>query len=216
VRQINVETDHLIVWGDVDIVGRDVSRTLGLEPADGGTHPDQGTRNVLFAMDDDRFLEVLGPSRDTTGGLKRSFEDRAEGVLWWWAARSEGPLDDVRDRFERLGVDVGPIERGERIRPNGERLAWKTFDPAPQPFVPALPFVIEWDDAPPLRHQSVRCFLTSLQLLHPQPVVLATIADAVGLSDAVTVEPGVAPAARAVVTGPAGSLRLTTAAATPL
>jgi hypothetical protein len=188
-----------------------VSRTLGVEPVDRGAHPGQGTRNILFAMDDDRFLEVLGPDPKQPQSRAPSLRRLVEGALWWWAARSDAPLDDVRDAFAMRGVDVGPIEPGARIRPNGEWLSWETFDPAPA-FVPALPFVIRWNDGPPVRARSPRCRLRSLRLLDPDPATLGTIVDEVGLADAVSVERGGACGVRAVVSGPAGSLELSTVA----
>jgi hypothetical protein len=164
---------------------------------------------VIFAMDEDRFLEVLGPDPEQPEALRRSSEGLEGGALWWWAARSEAELGAVRDRFRACGVDVGPIEPGERVRPDGERLAWETFDPAPV-FAPALPFVIRWQDGPPLHGLPARCSLESLRLVHPDPAALSVILDGVGLSGAVTVVSGDAPGVRAAVVGPRGRLELST------
>jgi Glyoxalase-like domain len=203
-----LEPDHLIVWGDVERVGEHVGRSLGVTPVDGGVHPGAGTRNVLFALDGDRFLEVLGPD---PAQPTRSFGpamDHAEGALWWWAARTGGDLRDVVVRLRGLGVDSGPIEPGERIRPSGERLAWETLDPSPAAFGVALPFVIRWAEAPPVRGGGSA--VVAFHLVHPDAAGLEKVVAALGLDTEVRVVHGDEPALRTVVEGPGGTLELAT------
>src|SRR5262245_47867597 len=106
--------DHLIVWGDVDRTAADLGGRLGLEPVDGGVHPGQGTRNALFAMDDDRFLEVLGPDPGQPARVWDAADGYVDGTLWWWAARASGPLEAVRRRLDELGVATGQVAAGDR------------------------------------------------------------------------------------------------------
>jgi hypothetical protein len=204
-----LEPDHLIVWGDVERVGEHVGRSLGVAPADGGVHPGAGTRNVLFALDGDRSLEILGPDPEQPS---RSFgperDDQPDGTLWWWAARTAGALGAVVERLHAVGVDAGPIEPGARIRPSGERLAWETVDPSPAAFGVALPFVIRWADAPPVRGGG--CRLLRFELLHPDAAALERVVAALDLGADVDVVGGERPGLRALVAGPGGTLELAT------
>ncbi len=166
-HNVGLKLDHVIVWGDVDRVGAEVSQALGLEPVDGGVHPGIGTRNALFAMDGNRFLEVLGPDAAQESRAWGPDDDHPDGALWWWVARTRSSLHDVRHRLAELGVAPGPIERGSRIRPDGERLEWETVDPSPEPYGTALPFVIRWKEGPPLRGLTDVCELRELRRATP-------------------------------------------------
>ena len=201
--------DHLIVWGDVERDGASLGRALGLHPADGGVHPG-GTRNMIFALDDDRFLEVLGPDPDRSARDWGPRADHPPGTLWWWAARAVVPLEDVRRRLGELGVDTGEIEPGERIRPSGERVGWQTVDPVPEAFGCALPFVIRWEAAPPVRAQGNRCTLRRFRLVHPDTAALSSVVSGVRLDRYVEVVAGPAPGVVATVEGPAGTVELAT------
>jgi len=205
-----LEPDHLIVWGDVERVGHDVERTLGVEPADGGVHPGAGTRNVLFALDGDRFLEVLGPDpeQQTTRAFGPEDAGHPEGSLWWWAARTSVDLREVVERLGAIGVATDPIRSGSRIRPSGERLAWDMVDPVQDRFGAALPFVIRWADAPPVRGGG--CVLRQFELVHPDAQALTNAVTALGLDASVDVVAGDRPGLRAVVQGPNGTLELAT------
>ena len=209
-HNVRLELDHVIVWGDVDRVGAEVSQALGLEPADGGVHAGIGTRNALFAMDGNCFLEVLGP--DAAQGTRAwgPADDYPEGALWWWVTRTESPLRAVRRRLAELGVASGPIERGSRIRADGERLDWETVDPPPEPYGTTLPFVIHWKDGPPLRGLPDVCTLRELRLRHPDVSGLHAVLDGLGLG-ALEVERAGTAGFSATITGPAGDMELTTA-----
>jgi hypothetical protein len=205
-QQVRLEPDHLIVWGDVDKVTADIAEVLRLEPSDGGVHPGAGTRNALFPMEGDRFLEVLGPDPAQVARSWGPDDRHPAGALWWWACRTTDPLFEVSARLLALGVSTGPVEPGVRIRPSGERLEWETLDPAPVPFGVALPFVIRWEDGPPLRGQGPGCVLRELQLLHPDPVALRAVLEGLGLGSAVEVGRGPTPGLRATIGGPRGDV----------
>jgi hypothetical protein len=208
-HNVGLKLDHVIVWGDVDRVGAEVSQALGLEPVDGGVHPGIGTRNALFAMDGNRFLEVLGPDGAQEARAWGPGDDHPDGALWWWVARTRSSLHDVRQRLAELGVASGPIERGSRIRPDGERLEWETVDPPPEPYGTALPFVIRWKEGPPLRGLTDVCELRELRLRHPDVPGLHAVLDGLGLG-AFEVERAGTPGFSVVITGPAGAVELTT------
>lgn len=204
VERLTLEPDHLIVWGDVDVVGAEIAHALGLEPADGGVHPAGGTRNLLFAMDGDRFLEVLGPDPSQPSRSWGPDDDRPDGMLWWWAARTTASLRDVGTLLSSLGVPAGPVEPGARIRPNGERLEWETIDPDPGVYGAALPFAIRWKGDPPMRDHRPVCGLREFWLRHPDVEGLRAVLLGLGLS--VDVERAESPGLRATIEGPGGDV----------
>jgi hypothetical protein len=207
VRDIECEPDHLIVWGDVDRIATKLSRTLGVEPVDGGVHPGAGTRNALFATRDGVALEILGP--DPGQPMLPAWaptDPTADGGLWWWAVRTDSPLEDVRSRLLHAGVATGGVEPGERLRPSGERLTWETVDPVDATLGHAIPFVIRRRERPS-KPAVGACVIEDLRVLHPDPDGVRRVFAALGLSHAPAVERGAAPGLSARIRGPNGEQR---------
>jgi hypothetical protein len=204
-RDIACEPDHVVVWGDVDRIATELSRTLGVAPADGGVHPGAGTRNALFATRDGMSLEILGP--DPGQAMLPAWaptDPAADGGLWWWAVRTAAPLGHVRSRLLRAGVATGGVEPGERLRPSGERLTWETVDPVDAAFGHAIPFVIRRRErrSDPA---AAACVIEDLRVVHPDPDGIRRVFAALGLSHAPAVERGAAPGLSARIRGPNGA-----------
>lgn len=202
---IACEPDHLIVWGDVDRIASELSRVLGVVPNDGGVHPGAGTRNALYAARGGMSLEVLGP--DPAQPVLPPWaptDPAADGRLWWWAVRTDAPLEDVRSRLREAGVATTDTEPGERVRPSGERLTWETVDPVEAAFGRAIPFVIRRHDRPAASAVGP-CAIEDLRVLHPDPDGVRRVFAALGLSHAPTVEAAAAPGLAARIRGPNGA-----------
>lgn len=200
--------DHLLVFGDVDRVGDRVASTLRVGPVDSGTHPGAGTRNRLFALRGSCALEVIGPDPAQDGPRRYAPEVAAgDGVLWWWAVRSEEPLEVLASRVRGEGIVTTDPQPGERRRPNGDRLSWETLDLVEHPFGNTVPFVIRWlEGVPPFRLDAdPACELRSFTLGHPDPGGLRAVLEWLGLE--VPVEAAEAPMLTAEVASPAGSMR---------
>ena len=201
--------DHLIVFGDVDRVGDRIAAALGVDPDDGGTHPGAGTRNRIFALQGGCALEVLGPDPAQSAPPHRAPAVAQDGSLWWWAVRSDEPLEAVAARLLADGFETTAPEAGSRVRPDGERLAWETIDLVAHPFGQTLPFVIRWRQGvpPSLGTSSPRGVLRSFVLGHP---------DEQGLRDALArlgvdadVERADGPSLRAEVASATGAIEVT-------
>lgn len=206
--------DHLLVFGDVDRVGDRVASTLHVDPVDSGTHPGAGTRNRLFALRGSCALEVIGPDPAQEGPRRYAPDVLAgAGVLWWWAVRSEEPLETLASRLREEGIAATEPERSERRRPTGDRLTWETLDLVDHEFGNTVPFVIRWlDGAPPFQLDAdPACELRSFTLGHPDPGGLRAVLVRLGLDVDVAVEEADAPMLTAEVVSPTGSLRFVSA-----
>lgn len=200
--------DHLIVFGDVDRVGDEIAAALGVDPDDGGTHPGAGTRNRIFALQNGRALEVLGPDPAQGDPPHRAPTVVKDGSLWWWAVRSDEPLDALTARLRADGFETTTPEAGERIRPNGGRLAWETIDLVGHPFAETLPFVIRWRQGvpPSLGATSPRCVLRSFVLGHPDEQALRDVLARLGVD--AHVEHADRPSLRAQVSSATGAIEV--------
>jgi hypothetical protein len=201
--------DHLIVYGDVDAVTRRVAEATGVEPTDGGVHPGEGTRNAIFAARDQRSFEILGrdPEQDAEPHWAPDHPD-GDGVLWWWAVRTD---EEPRDLAARLGAGMTEPEPGERLRPSGGRVAWETVDLVDHPFGTTLPFLIRWTDGTPpwALAGDAELAIEGFRAWHPDADGLAAAFSALGL--VVPVAEASTPRLEAALRGPRGDVRFASA-----
>lgn len=142
--------DHVIVAVfDPEMAARELEELVGLAASGGGRHEAHGTFNRLFWLGDS-YVELMGV-----------FDDDLAQRSWWGAhmrsvlARgtdSQAGLvfatDDLGADLARLraqGSGLGEPSAGERRRPDGEVVRWRSARlPAPDPEL-GLMFVIEHD-----------------------------------------------------------------------
>jgi catechol 2,3-dioxygenase-like lactoylglutathione lyase family enzyme len=116
--------DHVVIL--VDKLERAIVdyETLGFTVLVGGEHADGSTHNALVSFADGSYLELL------------AFQAEAPQHRWWrHRAGGEGLIDfallpsdpdaDVAAAQTRGLPMIGPLDGG-RLRPDGERLQWKT------------------------------------------------------------------------------------------
>ncbi|AMJ62674.1 VOC family protein [Bosea sp. PAMC 26642] len=108
---------------------------LGFTVLPGGEHP-RGSRNALVVFEDGAYLEII------------AFDRRVPGFRWWEVLSAAGSglvdyallPDDLDSRLAAVrghGIAIdGPID-GERLQPNGSRIAWRSARP-PEPDIPFL------------------------------------------------------------------------------
>lgn len=115
--------------------------TAGFTVVPGGEHADGATHNALIAFADGAYVELIA----------FKMPKRRQGHRWWpLLARGEGTVDfalrsgDLAADAARLraaGIDTPDPREGGRLRPDGERIAWRNLE-LRDPEVP-LPFLIE-------------------------------------------------------------------------
>src|SRR5438046_3045467 len=114
--------DHL-VYGAPDLESgiRVIENLLGIRLAIGGKHLGVGTHNALASLGDGAYLEVLAPDPDQpkpSGALPYNLDSLTEPRLLTWAMKA----DDIEAQTRRArasGVDLGPVLRMSRDRPDG-------------------------------------------------------------------------------------------------
>jgi hypothetical protein len=200
--------DHILLGcGDLDQGIAFVEEKLGVRAAFGGVHPGRGSRNALLALGGRRYLEIIGPDpaqpqHDDLRELYKIASPRPIG----WAAH----VDDIAALQQRLTAaraSIGPVMDGQRKRPSGQLLRWRTL--APQDDRGGLlPFFIEWSKESPHPSSDAPqgCKLESFALVSPEEGKLRDLAAQLGLEVAVT--KGATAGLRAKISGPKGTLSL--------
>ncbi len=133
--------DHIVIAvRDLAAASADYA-SLGFTVTPGGEHTGGATHNALISFADGAYFELIAFREP----------DRPQDHKWWGRfAKGEGTVDfalradDVTAEAARLaetGITVdGPVDGG-RLRPDGQRIAWRNLG-LNVPGAP-LPFVIE-------------------------------------------------------------------------
>jgi catechol 2,3-dioxygenase-like lactoylglutathione lyase family enzyme len=133
--------DHVVIAVRDLAAASDDYRKLGFTVTPGGEHTGGATHNALVSFADGAYFELIAFREP----------DRPQEHKWWAKfAKGEGTVDfamlsdDLASEADRLrlsGITVDGPHDGGRLRPDGERLAWRSVTLA-APGAP-LPFVIE-------------------------------------------------------------------------
>jgi hypothetical protein len=123
---------------------RRLGELLGEEFVDGGIHPRFGTRNMVLALAEGTYVEVVEvldhPASDKApfGQAVRARSAVGGGWLGWVIA-----VPDIRVLEQRLGRSAVD---GNRFRPDGSELRWKQIGVKGLQSDPQLPFFVEWEE----------------------------------------------------------------------
>ena len=123
-----------------------LAELIGVAPVDGGVHPRFGTRNIIFPLADERYVEVVEvldhPASDKApfGQAVRPAIEAGGGWLGWGVASRTSP--PWRSRLGRQSVE------GNRHRPDGVELRWRQLGIRGLMSDPQLPYYVEWEDEP--------------------------------------------------------------------
>lgn len=181
--------DHLLIGAPLLEQGIDwLEEKTGVRAMTGGSHPGLGTWNALASLGPDQYIEIIAPdpaqpTADTfyVPGLRNFKTPR----VTTWAARGKDLAGGFLSSLSP-GFACEPARAGERVRPDGARLAWRLAFPKQRRygvFDGALPFLIEWES---LNHHPGRSApsglaLRVLRFLHPEPRDLQEALAALGI-----------------------------------
>jgi hypothetical protein len=169
-----VSIDHVIVGiADLEEGIRRLAELTGVTAEHGGQHPGRGTQNALLSLGPPSYLEIISPVAGPPPGME-ALSDLKELTPVGWAIGTRD-LDATKARLEAAGFKVSPPRAGSRVRPDGQRLEWRTAGLD----IPGelTPFLIEWGAQTP--HPSTTspkgCTLESMEIDTPQAENLARL-----------------------------------------
>src|SRR5215203_1477972 len=128
--------------GGLQATAARLSELIGVAPVDGGVHPRFGTRNVIFPLAKDHYVEVVEvldhPASDKApfGQAVRAASEAGGGWLGWVVA-----VDDLGPIEQRIGRP--PVD-GHRHLPDGTTLEWQQLGVKDLQVDPQLPFFVRW------------------------------------------------------------------------
>ena len=142
--------DHVIVAvPDLDATDATLGAELGLEVAGGGEHPAFGTRNRLVWLGDSYLELVAVADADRAGGswfgalVSDALAAEPGGACVGFAIATDDLVRDVA-ALDWRGPAFEGITDGERRRPDGQVVRWRSARPPGDP-APCLSFLIEHD-----------------------------------------------------------------------
>ena len=207
--------DHFMLAApDLEAAAADFERRTGVRPSEGGRHPGQGSRNVLAALGEGCYLEIIGPdlAQDRTNNFGEVLSRLPRPALLKYAVRT-GDIDAVHRRATLLGLwplassgarSSGPFAMS-RALPSGDLLKWRLLLLGSDKYEGCVPFFIQWDSEPhPAQTLAKGCTLAKFWVEHPDAPGLAKLYAA--LDVAVEVVSASGPALKLTIGSPKGSV----------
>lgn len=146
--------DHvLLAVRDLDGARQSYEALLGRHPSWEGHHPDTGTANVLFRLEN-TYLELLSPQGPGAVAevVRAHLDEHGEGLFGLALATDD--IEDCRRTLEERGLATGPVEAGHgRNRSDGRERRWRRVLLSPDQTRGIVVFPIQHDspaDALPL------------------------------------------------------------------
>ncbi len=149
-----------------------IEKLLGVRPAYGGSHKNQGTHNALVALGPTTYLEIIAIDPESvrpTYGYPFGLGNIERPRLSTWALRVDA-IEKVIARSTAEGLKLGSVISLNREKPDGRMLTWKLTNPFKVILDGAVPFLISWGAAPhPASSAPFAGELLSLHIGHPEP-----------------------------------------------
>jgi hypothetical protein len=135
----------------VTVAGRDLKtmqaslEAVGIPSQYGGPHANRATEMALTSFPDGSYLELIAPqaNADAASLARHAWAKQMQGDAGptAWAVRVKDFALELA-RLRATGVSVGEPERGERTRPDGQRLQWEAARVGAGPNGTFFPFLI--------------------------------------------------------------------------
>ncbi len=205
--------DHLLLGcNDLDSSVAFVEQRTGVRAAIGGVHPGRGTRNALLSLGERRYLEIIAPDPKQTKiepfalDLLNQIKSLKSPQLVEWAAHVSD-MDTYARHLRAAGFKLEGPTPGQRKRPDGKTLHWKTLG-LEENMNGLLPFFIQWsaDSVHPSKDAPSGCSLVSFALEDRDPNAMRLLLKQLDLR--ADVRKGEKPRLVARIKGPKGEMEL--------
>ena len=206
--------DHIVLaTPDVQASVEEIEAATGVRAELGGHFKGRGVYNHLLALQDDAYLEIIGPDpnqADHEGALPFGMQDfgtRGAHVPHW-CCKAGDQIEERVAAAKSAGFDIGEVRPLGRVLADGTRLDWRLSVGDWPPLLGGLvPFLINWGTA---RHPSSTAVtgarLASWHGEHPNIGEVRRAHEAMGVELELREAP--VPALVAVIEGPDGSITL--------
>ena len=133
--------DHVLIAVDDLEIETETYQKLGYKVLPGGKHPKMGTHNALVPLADGTYLELIGIwdlalAEQEVPYIFAALKNPNRLVRF---VLESNDLDADVAAMRARGFEIGDVQAGERERPDGQMVAWRSA----LPFNPRLPFVIQ-------------------------------------------------------------------------
>lgn len=147
--------DHISYAAEPDGLentGERIANLLGIPPKKGGIHPKTGTRNIIFPLKNNQYVEVIEAlEHPATHNIPFSqfINKRCQSGGGWvcWVVA----VEDIKQEEDRLKKEA---TSNDRHIENGEKISWLQLGLNNQIADPQLPFIFQWLCEPNL-HPSI-------------------------------------------------------------
>lgn len=203
--------DHVVLaTPDLEATIAELTARLGVAPSVGGPHVGLGTRNVLYSLGGDCYLEVIGPDAEQPepdGPRPLSVDDVTAPTIVTWCAKSND-LAGLIDRAAARGRGFrGPVSMSRRS-PHG-LLEWACAYPEGDTAGGLIPFFIDWGStAHPSTTSATGLTLKSWRAGHPDPDAVTSRLAELGVD--LAVDYATAPRLSLIVNSPNGTVEIGT------
>src|SRR5581483_9726274 len=133
--------DHILIAVDDLEIAIETYEQLGFQVVPGGKHPNMGTHNALVPLSDGTYLELIGVWDKAMAEQGYPFILDAlshRNRIARFVLESDNIDTDVA-AIQARGFDIANPKAGERERPDGRKVAWRSALPTDWKY----PFVIQ-------------------------------------------------------------------------
>jgi catechol 2,3-dioxygenase-like lactoylglutathione lyase family enzyme len=138
-----VGIDHILITVEDLEKAMEAYRRLGFQVLHGGEHPTVGTHNALVPLADGSYLELIGVKKPELAQQfpfgKQALEALGRTNRFAGFVLETSDYDSDAQAIRERGLIIAKALPGERVRPDGQRVLWRTAHPEDL----RLPFLIQ-------------------------------------------------------------------------
>ncbi|MBK49431.1 MAG: glyoxalase-like domain protein [Chloroflexi bacterium] len=120
--------DHIIIAVDnIEVSTEHYTKLFGFPPTWKGVHPGQGTKNVLFPLEN-IYVELLSPRGDGASSetLKKFLDNEGEGLFGLVFGTTD--IEGAKNQLHSKGIEIENIVEGEgKDADSNETRTWKNL-----------------------------------------------------------------------------------------